>query len=269
MSMPENKAIIQASNVVKSFRGKKVLDGLNLEVMKGETLVIIGRSGCGKSVLLRHFIGLVKPDKGEIIVDGSNVGALSAKKLNVLRMRFGMLFQSAALFDSLTVGENVGFGLIEHTDLSPEEIQKRVDDSLEHVGLGGISDAKPSELSGGMRKRVGLARALCIRPQILLYDEPTTGLDPIMADLINDLIIDFNRKFGITSVVVTHDMTAAYKVATRIAMMYMGKILQIGTPEEIRNTQNPVVRQFITGSATGPITDIHVRSLDERKETKT
>jgi phospholipid/cholesterol/gamma-HCH transport system ATP-binding protein len=263
-----NDNIIQAVNLEKTFGSKQVLKGLNLDIRRGETLVIIGRSGCGKSVLLRHFIGLVKPDKGEVIVDGLNVGALTGKKLNNLRMRFGMLFQSAALFDSLTVAENVGFGLIEHTDLSAEEIQKRVEESLEHVGLGGISNAHPSELSGGMRKRVGLARALCLRPQILLYDEPTTGLDPIMADLINDLIIDFNRKFQITSIVVTHDMTAAYKIASRIAMMYMGKIIQIGTPDEIRNTKDPVVKQFITGSATGPITDIHVRTLDDGKEEK-
>ncbi len=170
-----------------------------------------------------------------------------------------MLFQSAALFDSLTVRENVGFSLTEHTDLSPRAVQERVRESLEHVGLTGSESFKPSELSGGMRKRVALARAICMRPEILLYDEPTTGLDPIMADAINDLIVQMHDALKMTSIVVTHDMTSAYKIASRIAMMYQGKIVQIGTPEEIRNTKDPVVKQFITGSATGPITDIHLK----------
>ena len=248
--------MIDAVNVNKLFNGRRVLNDLNLQIAKGETLVIIGRSGCGKSVLLKHLIGIMKPDKGEILVDGVNVAKLKGQELNQLRMRFGMLFQSAALFDSMSVGENVGFALIEHTDLHHEEIVARAEEALKLVGLPGIQGLKPSELSGGMRKRVGLARAICVRPEIVLYDEPTTGLDPIMADVINELIIELNRKLNVTSVVVTHDMRSAYKIGSRIAMMYEGKIIQVGRPDEIRNTADPVVKQFITGSATGPITDV-------------
>ena len=255
--------MIDAANVSKSFNGRLVLNGLNLTVEKGETLVIIGRSGCGKSVLLKHMIGIIRPDEGQILVDGINLAGLSLTQMNQLRMRFGMLFQAAALFDSMTVGENVGFALLEHTSLREKAIQERVEESLELVGLKGIQDLRPSELSGGMKKRVALARAICMRPEILLYDEPTTGLDPIMADAINDLIIELQNKLKITSVAVTHDMVSAYKIATRIAMMYQGKIIQLGTPDEIRNTQNPVVRQFITGSATGPMTDVAIKSLEE------
>ena len=255
--------MIEAKKVVKSFNGRLVLNQLDLKVEKGETLVIIGRSGCGKSVLLKHIIGILKADGGEIAVDGVNVEALSLKQLNQLRLRFGMVFQSSALFDSMTVGENVGFNLIEHTSLSDKAIHERVEESLELVGLKGIQGLKPSELSGGMKKRVALARAICMRPEIVLYDEPTTGLDPIMADAINDLIIELNDKLKITSLVVTHDMTSAYKIGTRIAMMYHGKIIQIGTPEEIRNTRDLVVKQFITGSATGPITDVSFKSLEQ------
>src|SRR3989338_6944753 len=246
--------MIEARKLVKAFNGRLVLNQLNLSVNKGETLVIIGRSGCGKSVFIKHLIGLMKPDSGEILIDGKTVSALSFKQLNQLRMRFGMLFQGSALFDSMTVGENVGFSLTEHTDLSPRAVQERVQESLEHVGLKGIEDLKPSELSGGMKKRVALASAICMRPEILLYDEPTTGLDPIMADAINDLIIQMHDALKMTSIIVTHDMTSAYKIATRIAMLYQGKIVQSGTPDEIRHSKDPVVRQFITGSATGPIT---------------
>ncbi len=255
--------IIEVSKVVKSFKGRVVLNELDLSVAKGDTLVIIGRSGCGKSVLLKHMIGLMRPDKGEVMVDGLNVAALSPKKLNQLRMRFGMVFQGAALFDSMTVGENVGFSLIEHTNLSPRAIRERVEESLELVGLRGIQELKPSELSGGMKKRVALARAICIRPEIVLYDEPTTGLDPIMADAINDLIIELHDKLKITSIAVTHDMTSVYKIATCVAMLYNGKIVQIGTPEQIKNTKDPVVRQFITGSASGPMTDVAFKSLEQ------
>ena len=253
--------MIEVKNVVKSFNGRVVLNQLNLEVRKGETLVIIGRSGCGKSVLLKHIIGILKPDTGEIVVDGVNVATLPAKNLNLIRMRFGMVFQGSALFDSMTVGENVGFMLSEHTALSEKAIRERVEESLELVGLKGIHDLKPSELSGGMKKRVALARAICIRPEIVLYDEPTTGLDPIMADAINDLIKQLHDKLKVTSIAVTHDMTSAYKIGTRIAMMYQGQIIQIGSADQIRNTEHPVVRQFITGSATGPMTDISVKTF--------
>ena len=255
MTSSAETCMIEAKKVNKAFKGRAVLNGLDLEIQKGETLVIIGRSGCGKSVFLKHIIGLMKPDSGQILVDNVDVSALSTKQMNLMRMRFGMLFQASALFDSMTVGENVGFALIEHTNLSEKAIRERVEESLENVGLKGIQDLKPSELSGGMKKRVALARAICMRPEILLYDEPTTGLDPIMADAINDLIIELHDKLKVTSVVVTHDMISAYKIGTRIAMMYQGQIIQTGLPEEISCSANPVVRQFITGSASGPITN--------------
>lgn len=246
---------IEARSVKKSFGGRPVLDGLDLQIAGGETVVIIGRSGCGKSVFLKHIIGILRADQGEVLVGGSDIAKLPLKELNKFRMRFGMVFQGAALFDSLSVGENVGFALIEHTKLGQKEIRSRVEEALELVDLKGIHDLRPSELSGGMKKRVAIARAICTRPEILLYDEPTTGLDPIMADAINDLIISMHDKLKITSIAVTHDMTSAYKIGTRIAMMYQGKIVQSGKPDEIRNSKDPVVRQFITGSAKGPITD--------------
>ena len=255
--------MIEAKKVNKSFNGHKVLDQLDLSVAKGETLVIIGRSGCGKSVFLKHIIGIMKPDEGEILVEGVNVVNLSPKEINQLRLKFGMVFQGSALFDSMTVGENVGFGLTEHTQLSEKAVHERVEESLELVGLKGIQNLKPAELSGGMKKRVALARAICTQPEILLYDEPTTGLDPIMADAINDLIIQMNQKLKITSLVVTHDMTSAYKIGARIAMMYHGRIIQIGAPEQIRNSTDPVVRQFITGSARGPMTDVAFKSFEQ------
>ena len=257
----QSTTMIEATALYKAFNGRTVLNRMDLMVNRGETLVIIGRSGCGKSVFLKHAIGLMKADSGTLRVDGVDVASLSTKPLEALRMRFGMLFQASALFDSMSVGENVGFNLIEHTELSDAAITERISESLELVGLKGIQDLRPSELSGGMKKRVALARAICMRPEILLYDEPTTGLDPITADAINDLIISLHDKLKVTSVVVTHDMVSAYKIGTRIAMMYQGKIVEIGTPEAIRNSPNPVVRQFITGSAYGPIGDISFKSL--------
>lgn len=253
--------MIEARALCKEFNGHKVLDRLDLKVNRGETLVIIGRSGCGKSVLLKHAIGLMKADGGRLLVDGRDISALSMKQLNALRMRFGMLFQASALFDSMTVGENVGFSLIEHLRLGATVIYERVDEALELVGLKGIHDLRPAELSGGMKKRVALARAICMRPEILLYDEPTTGLDPITADAINDLIIRLHDKLKVTSVAVTHDMVSAYKIGTRIAMMYQGAIIETGSPDQIRNSPNPVVRQFITGSAEGPMTDTIFKGL--------
>jgi phospholipid/cholesterol/gamma-HCH transport system ATP-binding protein len=248
--------MIEIINLSKSFTSAKVLDNLNLIINSGEVIVIIGRSGCGKSVLLKHIIGLIKPDMGQVIVSGSDMTRLEEYEMDKIRLSFGMLFQGAALFDSMTVGENVGFTLKEHTDMPGEEIRKKVANSLELVGLKGIEKLMPSELSGGMKKRVGLARAICNDPKIILYDEPTTGLDPIMADAINDLIIDLNSKLSVTSIVVTHDIVSAYKIADRIAMLYKGKIIAIGTPEEIKNTKDPIVKQFITGAAKGPITDL-------------
>lgn len=247
--------MIEIVNLCKYFSDHLVLDNLNFNIESGKTTVIIGRSGCGKSVLLKHIIGILKPTSGQVIIDGVDITRLEEKELNDFRMKFGMLFQGAALFDSLTVGENVGFALLEHSTLTKQQIAKRVAECLELVGLRGIEHLKPAELSGGMKKRVGLARALCVNPKIILYDEPTTGLDPIMADAINDLVIDVVKKVNVTSIAVTHDMVSAYKIADKIAMLYQGKIIVSGTPEEIKNTKNPIVKQFITGEATGPITE--------------
>lgn len=245
--------MIEIKNLYKSFSRKSILQNVNLRVDTGETLVIIGTSGCGKSVLLKHIMRLLTPDQGTILVDGVDIFSMEPEKLNQFRMKIGMLFQSSALFDSMTVRENVGFSLYEHYKLPLDEIDKRVKERLRLVGLSGIEDLMPSELSGGMKKRVGLARAICTDPKIVLYDEPTTGLDPITSDTINDLIIRLRQKLGITSIVVTHDMNSAYKVGNRIAMLYKGSIVAIGTPDEIKNTDNPLVRQFITGSSKGPI----------------
>ncbi|MFA5389384.1 MAG: ABC transporter ATP-binding protein [Candidatus Omnitrophota bacterium] len=247
--------MIEIINLSKSFAGPKVLDDLNLTINSGEVITIIGRSGCGKSVLLKHIIGLVKPDMGQVIVDGNDVTRLEEYEMDKLRLSFGMLFQGAALFDSMTVGENVGFSLREHTAMPETEVSAKVENALGLVGLKGIEKLMPSELSGGMKKRVGLARAICNSPKIVLYDEPTTGLDPINADAINDLIIDLNKKLNVTSIVVTHDMVSAYKISNRIAMMYKGKIIAIGASGEIKNTKDPIVKQFITGAAKGPITE--------------
>lgn len=247
--------MIEIINLCKSFNGHKVLDDLNLSINTGATTVIIGRSGCGKSVLLKHIIGLMRPDSGQVLIDGKDVTRMDEKELSALRLRFGMLFQGAALFDSLNVYENVGFNLIEHTNSTKAEISKAVKESLALVGLKGIEDKKPAELSGGMRKRVGLARAICMKPQIMLYDEPTTGIDPIMGDSINDLIVGLHNKLKITAVAVTHDMTSAYKIADRMAMMYNGKIIANGTPDDIKSTKDPIVHQFITGASKGPITE--------------
>lgn len=244
---------IVCDNVHKGFYGKPVLRGVDLVIAKGETLVIMGRSGCGKSVLLKHFVGLLTPDSGHIMIDDIDVCNLKRKKLFELRMRFGMVFQSAALFDSQTVGGNVGLALREHTDLPRERIAEICEERLKMVGLGGMQDEWPAELSGGMKKRVGFARAIAMDPQCVLYDEPTTGLDPITADVINKLIIKLADQLNITSVIVTHDLASAYKIADRIAMLHEGKVIFVGTPEEVRNTDDAIVRQFIEGSSEGPI----------------
>ncbi|MEW6088643.1 MAG: ABC transporter ATP-binding protein [bacterium] len=246
--------MIEISDVYKNFEDKKVLNGVNLEIKKGESVVIIGRSGCGKSILLKLIIGILRSDKGQILIDGVDVSRLKERELNDFRRKFGMLFQGAALFDSLSVGENVSFGLKEQNKFPQEFVDGIVAEKLKLVGLPGVEKLKPAELSGGMRKRVGLARAIAANPEIVLYDEPTTGLDPIMADAIDNLISDLNRSLNVTSVTVTHDMRSAYKIADRIAMLYEGRVVFYGTPDEIKNTEDPVVRQFITGSSKGPIT---------------
>ncbi len=246
---------IEIKDVKKSFGQHRVLDGLDLTIEHGQTLVIIGRSGCGKSVLLKHIEGILKPDSGRIIVDGHDMGLLNIKEIDAIRRRMGLVFQGGALFDSLTVGENVGFSLIEHDHLPQKELLERIEEALCMVNLCGIVNLMPSELSGGMKKRVSLARVLCTKPEVIFYDEPTTGVDPITADSINELIRSLHDKLKVTSIVVTHDMRSAYKVADRIAMMYQGKIIADGTPEEIQSTKHPVVYQFINGLAQGPITE--------------
>lgn len=245
--------MIEIIDLHKSFGDNKVLDGVNLTISKGETTTIIGRSGVGKSVLLKHIIGLVKPDEGKILIDGEDITLCKNEKLVELRQRFGMLFQGSALFDSMTVQENVGLGLREHTKLPEEEIREIVREKLRLVGLSGVENSKPAELSGGMKKRVGLARAIAMNPEYILYDEPTTGLDPIMADAINYLIIRMKNELNITSIAVTHDIVSAYKISNRIAMIYEGKIIFVGTPEEVKNTDDPIVRQFVEGKAQGLI----------------
>jgi len=244
---------IEVVDLHKSFGGKHVLTGVNLEVRNGESMVVIGGSGVGKSVLIKCIIGLLRPDSGGIRVDGQEITSLNEKSLNEIRKKFGMLFQAGALFDSLPVWENVGFGLKQHTSLRDEEIKAIAIEKLRLVGLSHVEALMPSELSGGMRKRVSLARAIAMEPEILLYDEPTTGLDPIMADVINELIVQMRKKLRVTSIAITHDMVSAYKIADRIAMLYEGKIIEIGTPQQNRESSNAIVQQFIQGRAEGPI----------------
>jgi len=245
--------MIAIQGLKKRLGSKQVLDGVDLEIRTGETMLVMGRSGGGKSVLLKHIIGLMSPDAGSIAVDGEEIVGLHERELNEVRKKFGMLFQSAALFDSMTVGENIGLPLREHTRMTDAEIRKRVAERLEWVGLTGVEDMKPASLSGGMRKRVGLARAIAMDPQFVLYDEPTTGLDPIMSDVIDKLIRGLQKRMGVTSVVVTHDLISANKVADRMALLHGGKVVFLGTPDEVRATKDPVVRQFVEGSSEGPI----------------
>jgi phospholipid/cholesterol/gamma-HCH transport system ATP-binding protein len=247
--------MIEITDLYKSFGDKRVLNGVNLTIEKGETITIIGRSGEGKSVLIKHIIGLLKPDRGLIRIDGEDITRYDTSRMVALRKRFGMLFQGAALFDSMTVDENVGLGLREHNIHPESRVRAIVREKLAQVGLQDVEHIKPAELSGGMKKRVGLARAIAMDPEFILYDEPTTGLDPIMADAINDLIIHLKNTLTVTSIAVTHDMVSAYKISDRIAMLYGGKIIMTGTPEEIKNSDSEIVQQFITGSARGPITN--------------
>jgi phospholipid/cholesterol/gamma-HCH transport system ATP-binding protein len=244
---------IAVQGLSKAFGTKQVLDACDLTITRGQTLVVIGRSGEGKSVLLKHIVRLLEPQAGRVWVEGVEVTALRRPALMELRKRFGMLFQGAALFDSMTIAENVGLILKEHTDWPAERIRARACECLEMVGLRGTEDKLPSTLSGGMKKRAGLARAIVMEPQYILYDEPTTGLDPITADAINDLIVKLQTELNVTSIVVTHDMPSAYKVGDRMAMLNGGKIVFVGTVDEIRQTDHPMVRQFIEGRAEGPL----------------
>lgn len=242
---PEN--VIEIRDLHKSFDRKKVLDGIDVTLGKNEILAIIGPSGCGKSTILRLIIGLFAPTSGDIIVNGRSIIGLDKDQMIDIRKHIGMVFQSSALFDSLSVGENVAFGLREHTNYQEAQIRKIVSEKLKLVGLEGVEELMPSELSGGMQKRVSLARALATEPEIILYDEPTTGLDPITALAIEDLILDIHKKLGTSAIVVTHMMSTVYKIADRIIMLHNGKIIDAGTPEEVQRTNDQVVRQFVTG----------------------
>src|SRR5881296_623798 len=241
--------MIEARQLKKSFGPQRVLDGVDLRVEKGESVVIIGRSGGGKSILLKHLIGLLRPDEGEVIIEGESIARMNERQLLTVRRKFGMLFQGAALFDSLTVAENVAFVLQRERKLTAQEIARKVDEALEMVNLSGTQNKKPAELSGGMRKRVGLARAIIYQPQIVLYDEPTTGLDPIVADSIDQLLVRVRERLAVTTVVVTHDMRSARRLGQRILMLHDRKIYAAGTADEIFQSQDPIVRRFIDGVA--------------------
>jgi len=243
-----SKVIIEFKNVYKSFNGILVHNGINLSIIEGEIISLLGGSGSGKSVLLKELIGLMKPDKGDIILLDNNVTQMNEEALIALREHIGMLFQGAALFDSLTVFENIAYPLREHLKLTEKEIQGRVAEKLHLVGLSGIEKKMPDELSGGMKKRVGLARAIATEPKIILYDEPTTGLDPMTAQRINDLIIELQEKLGITTIVVTHDLHCVKTVSDRIAMLHEGKIVAVGTWEELVSSNIQVVQDFISGN---------------------
>lgn len=249
-------AMIHLQDIKKSFKGNIILDNLNLHIPKEKITVLIGRSGGGKSVTLKHIIGLIKPDSGQVLIKGVDLTRLSGVELNHIREKFGMLFQDGALFDSMTVGENVAFPLVERTSQSKEEIEKRVKETLQSVGLEGIEEKLPSELSGGMRKRVGLARAIVMNPEIILYDEPTTGLDPLMTDTINKLIVDTQKRLQMTTFIISHDIEAAMRIADKLAVLYKGKIIAEGSPKEISACDHPFVEAFIKGHEFGGEDDI-------------
>lgn len=247
------KTIIKVEDLVKTFGARRVLNGVSLEIYEGETFVVMGGSGCGKSTLLRHLIGSLKPDSGRVLIKDKDITQISEAELDEIKKRFGMLFQSSALLDSLSVEENVSLPLKEHTKLSPEIIKIMVKMKLSLVGLRGFENHMPSEISGGMKKRVGLARAIAMDPDIVFYDEPSAGLDPVVAAVIDKLILDLSKKLLITSVVVTHDMQSVFRIADRVAMLHKGTVLEVGTPKEIKNSSNPIVQQFISGNVEGPI----------------
>lgn len=245
--------MIKIIDLKKSFNSKKVLDGANLEIEKGKITVIIGRSGEGKSVLIKHIIGLLKPDSGEILLDGQDITKMTERELNEVHRRFGMLFQGAALFDSMTVGENVAFPLREHTEMPEIDLKNVIKEKLRLVGLRNVENMMPADLSGGMKKRVGLARAIAMDPEIVLFDEPTTGLDPVMSDNVATLILDTQRNLKTTYIVITHDIPLTYKIADKIAMLHEGKIVEQGDVDYMKSCPNPILRQFLEGRAEGPI----------------
>jgi phospholipid/cholesterol/gamma-HCH transport system ATP-binding protein len=243
-------ALIELRNISKRFGHLVVLNNLSLSIEEGQSIVILGASGSGKSVMLKHIVGLLKPDAGEVWFAGQRIDNLPERQLTRVRQRFGFLFQMGALFDSLTVEENIGFPVVEHTHKPPEEVAKIVKQKLAMIGLPDVGKKMPAELSGGQRKRVALARAIALDPEVILYDEPTTGLDPIRSDVINELIIKLKKSMKVTSIVVTHDMQSAFKVADRMVMLHEGRILIDGTPDDLRNSDNEIVKRFVAGEAT-------------------
>jgi phospholipid/cholesterol/gamma-HCH transport system ATP-binding protein len=245
--------MIQILNVYKAFERQQVLRGVVLEIAKGEILVIIGRSGGGKSVLLKHLMGLHKADEGQIVIDGVEISGLRGRALDRLRERFGVVFQGGALFDSLTAFDNVAFPLSEKTRLPEEVIREKTLTLLKQVGLADMGHKYPAEMSGGMKKRVALARALAMEPEIMLFDEPTTGLDPIMVNAIHRLILDLHQRVGFTAILVSHEIPEIFSIASRVAMLHEGTIVEVGTPEAVQCSANPLVRQFISGDPEGPI----------------
>jgi phospholipid/cholesterol/gamma-HCH transport system ATP-binding protein len=250
---PETKPVVEVTDLIRKFGERRVIDDLTFQIDRGETLVIMGGSGCGKSTLLRHIVGVMKPNSGSVKIFGEEITMMNERQIAEVRRRFGMLFQSGALLASLTVGENVALPLLQHTDLKPEEIEEVVTRKLQMVGLTGFENLKPAEISGGMKKRVGLARALALDPELLFSDEPTSGLDPIMTAVVDKLTLELTKGSGMTAVVVTHDMTSAFRIATRMIMLNRGKIIAQGTPNEIRSSPIPEVQQFINGEPDGPI----------------
>ena len=250
---PNTEPVVEVSDLVRKFGERPVIDDISFHINRGETLVIMGGSGCGKSTLLRHIVGVMKPNSGSVKIFGHEITAMNEREVTEVRRRFGMLFQSGALLASLTVGENVALPLFQHTSLGPDEIEEIVCRKLQMVGLTGFENLKPAEISGGMKKRVGLARALVLDPELLFSDEPTSGLDPIMTAVVDKLTLELTRESGMTAVVVTHDMTSAFRIATRMIMLNHGKIIAQGTPEEIRASPSPEVQQFINGEADGPV----------------
>ena len=246
-------SVVELRDVHKAFGEKKVLEGVTLDITKGEVFYIIGKSGSGKSVILKHITRLMEPDAGEIFLFGKALSEQDENSMNDIRLKMGVLFQMSALFDSMTVFDNVAFSLRRFTDKTPEEIEELVYEKLKLVGLSGIEQAKPADLSGGMQKRVGLARAIALGPQVVLYDEPTTGVDPILASAVDDLILSLNKELGVTSIVISHDMTSVFRTADRIAMLYEGNFLKVGSPDDFKESSDPVIRQFLAGSANGPM----------------